>query len=316
MRVRGASFLTVSLLAFFLTLPAISLAAAPADIAVRFTNGPFTNGRTSAYTISLLNLGPAATDEPVVVQIDLPPGAEFASGGGADVNCQASGAQVLCTRETPLRSRGIVTFRVRVDFCSPLSRVATVLRTIYPNDPKPANNERTRVASVRRGICGPTRTPTLTPTITPTLPPGPAGTPTATPPPTATRTPIPASANLAIVTTRLDVFRVGSRASYLVSVSNLGPAATNVPITVRHELPSGLTFGLASGTGWDCATAGSLVTCERSATISSTASSSYTLAVDVGAAAYPSVTTVSEVSYPADPDLSNNTDRRPTTVRR
>jgi uncharacterized repeat protein (TIGR01451 family) len=54
-----------------------------------------------------------------------------------------------------------------------------------------------------------------------------------------------------------------SGATYTLSVTNIGGAATTNTVTVLDTLPSGLTPTLAQGTGWSCSIAGQLVSCQR-----------------------------------------------------
>ncbi len=54
----------------------------------------------------------------------------------------------------------------------------------------------------------------------------------------------------------------GGPVSYTVTVTNNGPDAVNGS-RVRYTLPSAVTFGSASGSGWNCSASGQLVTCTR-----------------------------------------------------
>src|SRR5262249_48980409 len=94
-----------------------------------------------------------------------------------------------------------------------------------------------------------TRTPTATPTRT--------STPSA---PTATATfGNPTATDLALTKTVGGAFVVSRRATYLLMVTNIGAATTNVPITITDDLPNGLSFVSGTGDGWACSAAGQQV---------------------------------------------------------
>jgi uncharacterized repeat protein (TIGR01451 family) len=310
-------------------LPA-AFGASNSDISLRMTAATFTNGRTGLYTVSVTNQGPAATNEPLVVTLTLPAGLTFSSGGGGSFTCVDEGSSVVCTRTSALNANSGTSFKVYVIICSTASSVRTRASHAYPGDTVTSNNSYIRMTSVKPGVCAATRTPTRTSTATrtPTVatstptPTGPTRTPTQTATPTttatatATVTPIPNVTDVAVSMTRLGSFYVGRNGSYYVTVRNLGPNATNVPVVVSHPLPNGLNYSSVSGTGWSCSLSDRTITCSRATGISSGSSSSYTLVVAVGAAAAPTTTGVSIVSYPADTDSTNNRENRPTTVRK
>ena len=123
-------------------------------------------------------------------------------------------------------------------------------------------------------------------------------------------------ADLEITKSHSGSFFVGANGYYLLRVTNHGPNDTSGAITVTDTLPTGLTYVSATGTGWSCSNAGQTVTCTRSDSLASGASTpDITLIVSVGAAAYPSVTNTVTVSGSLFDNVSgNNTDSDPTTV--
>lgn len=155
--------------------------------------------------------------------------------------------------------------------------------------------------------------PRSTPTRTTAAPPG--GSATHTP----TRTPTPhrvAATDLLLTKTASGVFFVRHPAFYVLRVSNIGTLSTNAPITVTDTLPDSLSFVSAMGNGWSCTATGPTVTCTNTTPLIPGAVTILTLSVSVGDAAFPTVTNVATATYANDTDTSNNTARRPTTVRR
>ncbi|MFL6675349.1 MAG: DUF6701 domain-containing protein [Massilia sp.] len=69
------------------------------------------------------------------------------------------------------------------------------------------------------------------------------------------------TADLSITINRNGELQVGRSTNYSLVVRNAGPSVESGPITVTDTLPSGVSFGAASGTGWTCSNAGQLVTC-------------------------------------------------------
>ncbi len=118
--------------------------------------------------------------------------------------------------------------------------------------------------------------------------------------------------DLAIAKAAATPFSVGASAAYTLTVSNQqntfsDPEINN--ILVSDTLPAGLTYVSASGTGWTCAAVGQVVSCSHPPPLNPGQSlPPITVAVAVGAAAWPSVTntaTVSSASF--DAIVANNT---------
>ncbi len=85
-------------------------------------------------------------------------------------------------------------------------------------------------------------------------------------------------------------------------------------MTVTDDLPAGLTYVSAEATGWECDAVEQQVTCTRAGDFAVDASDVITLTVDVGAAAYPSVSNTAAVSTAADdtdPDNDTSTVTEP-----
>lgn len=118
--------------------------------------------------------------------------------------------------------------------------------------------------------------------------------------------------DLAITKTAATAFSVGANAAYTLTVSNQVNAFSDPEVNtilVSDTLPNGLTYVSATGAGWTCAAAGQVVSCSHPPPLNPGQSlPPITLAVAVGAAAWPSVTntaTVSSASF--DAVVANNT---------
>lgn len=313
----GAQLLTIA--ATLLLGASVACAAASANLGIRATAKTFQVGLPGMYVVTVVNRGPSTTDDVVTVSDTLPLGLSFASNSGA-WTCSANGAAVRCTNTSPLSAGTSNTFAIFVNVDSAaVPRVTNQLKVAYAGDANTGNNTLTKVTSVRRPrfplqTPPPTQTPpggtplpTASPTITQT-----AG-PTATA--TSTQTPVPAATDLKLVKTMSGIFTVGSQGTYILTVSNLGSAATNTGITVVDSLPAGLGFVSATGTGWACSAAVQTVTCVMTDALAPAASTSITLRVSISAAAAPTVTNTATLSYPGDSNAANNVSSRPTTVR-
>ncbi len=84
--------------------------------------------------------------------------------------------------------------------------------------------------------------------------------------------------------TKTVVSFIDNTATYRLVVTNHGPQSTVSPIVVTDDLPAGLAFVSASGPGWSCAAAGSLVTCTYPAALAVNESAAFTLVATVTAA--------------------------------
>src|SRR5262249_29183025 len=102
-------------------------------------------------------------------------------------------------------------------------------------------------------------------------------------------------------------------ATYTLTVSNGGTAATSGTVTVVDALPAGLTATRMSGAGWSCAVA--TRTCTTSSPVASGASyPAITLTINVASNAAASVTNGVTVSGGSDASSGNNTGTDPTTI--
>ena len=121
-----------------------------------------------------------------------------------------------------------------------------------------------------------------------------------------------ASADVKVTMTHSGSFTSGTRGSYVMSVSNAGPA-TAPNVVVRITLPAGMSF--VSARGATCTAAGSVVTCAFGS-LAPRGSVPFTLTVAVARGVSGTLTPTARVSSSApDPNPVNNTVTNPTTVR-
>src|SRR3989441_166010 len=104
----------------------------------------------------------------------------------------------------------------------------------------------------------------------------------------------------------------GATLTYTVTVTNGGPStAANVQVT--DNLPAGVTFQSASGTGWTCVQAGGVVTCTRGSVVPGGAPP---ITITVTPALCGTITNRATVSSTTiDPSAANNTATTSTTVQ-
>jgi uncharacterized repeat protein (TIGR01451 family) len=133
--------------------------------------------------------------------------------------------------------------------------------------------------------------------------------------PTATR-PV---ADLTISKRHTGNFRQGDAAAvYVLTVSNIGPGATEGTVTVTDTLPAGLAPTAANSgiiNGWTVTTSGQTVTATRGDVLAGGGSyPALTLTVSVSATAPPSVTNTASVAGGGEVNTANNSASDPTTI--
>ncbi len=102
-------------------------------------------------------------------------------------------------------------------------------------------------------------------------------------------------------------------ATYTLTATNSGSAATSGTVTVTDTLPAGLTATAISGTGWTCVLA--TLTCTRSNALPAGASyPAITVTVNVANNAAASVTNSASVSGGGQTNTANDTANDPTTI--
>jgi uncharacterized repeat protein (TIGR01451 family) len=238
-------------------------------------SGNFTQGQTGAtYTISVRNVGTAATSGMVTVTDTLPPAGLTATAlSGSGWSCTLG--TLTCTQSTPLSagsSYSSITLTVNVASDAPASvtNSATVSGGGESNTANDTANDPTNVN--------------------------------------------PALPDLTITKTHSGNFTQGQTgASYSLTVKNVGTASTNGMVTVQDSLPAGLTATALSGSGWSC-TVGTLTCTQSTPLSAGSSYSSITLTVNVASNAPASVTNSATVSGGGESNTGNDTANDPTTI--
>ncbi len=118
--------------------------------------------------------------------------------------------------------------------------------------------------------------------------------------------------DLEITKTHTGNFIVGTNASYILTITNIGAAATSSALTVIDTLPVGLNFISGIGTGWTCGASGQVVTCTNSDSLARSATTTITISVDVDLSG--GLTNIATVSTAGDTNHANNFTTDPTIV--
>ncbi len=121
--------------------------------------------------------------------------------------------------------------------------------------------------------------------------------------------------DLEITKTGASSIATGENTDWTLTVSNLGPDEDPGPIVVTDELPAGLTYVAATGPGWDCGVAGSVVTCTSDASIAAGESASpITVTTKVTASTGQVTNSASVESTASDAVTTNDADTASTAV--
>ena len=252
-----------------------------ADLSItKSHSGSLVAGANATYALTVANAGPATSAGPITVIDTLPSGESFVSASGTDWTCSdgsgSSSATVTCTNPSSVAANATMA-QISLVVTVGADQTGTITNTakVVPGataDPVTSNNTATDTATVVTG------------------------------------------ADLSITKSHSGSFTLDQHGTYSLAVANKGPSSATGPIIVTDTLPEGEMLVSAEGSGWTCAgaTAGAssqpTVTCSLRGTLApATAAPVISLVVDVGEAAYPSVTNTAKVSSPTkDPDMSNN----------
>ncbi len=208
--------------------------------------GQFSLGQPGTFRLVVRNRGTLPLTGPITLSDTLPRGLTLVSAQGAGWSCSIDGAAATCTTPGPIAVGD--------------SAVVTIIATVGPD----AMPEFTNCAALT----------------------APAGT-------------LLANAGRSCVTVRprngpdltlvktvdTDTLRLGGNATWTLTTTNRGAAATTLPITVTDTLPASLTPLTASGPGFTCTITGPVVQCTRTAPLAVNESVAITITVTVRATA-------------------------------
>jgi uncharacterized repeat protein (TIGR01451 family) len=251
----------------------------PPDLSIAKTHvGNFFQGQSNAtYTITVTNAGSAGPTANVITVSDtLPAGLSFVSGTGTNWSCSASGQDVTCTRSVALAAGANSAITLTVNVASNAPASVTNTASVAVNGEVNTGNNSSSNPTTING-----------------------------------------HPDLTVAKSHAGNFTQGqSNATYTITVTNAGRAATTAAITVTDTLPAGLSFVSGTGTNWNaCTASGQTVTCTRTASaIAALASSTITLRVNVSATALASVTNSVAVSGGGEINTGNNSATDPTTI--
>lgn len=105
-------------------------------------------------------------------------------------------------------------------------------------------------------------------------------------------------------------FTPGQAAAYTLTVTNSASSFSRAagPLTVTDTLPASLTFVSGGGNGWSCSVSGQNVTCTNPGPLAVSASTNFTLNVNVASGVTGSISNTATVtSGTLDPSTANNT---------
>jgi len=111
---------------------------------------------------------------------------------------------------------------------------------------------------------------------------------------------VPPQSALVLTKTAVGAFQVGSDASYLITVTNIGTTEDPGPVVIEDDLAAGLVYRSATSADATCAATGSVVRCAVTGPIAVGATVQITLLVHVGQAAYPTVSNTAVVTTPTE----------------
>lgn len=123
-----------------------------------------------------------------------------------------------------------------------------------------------------------------------------------------------APTDLALRKSHSQSFAVGQNGVYNLQVSNTGLESSSGQIRVIDNLPTGLTFVSAVGSGWLCSASGQTVSCNLGGRILAGSTTTVTLTVAVGSSAFPSVTNSALLEVQSDANPANNSAADPTQI--
>lgn len=255
-----------------------------ADIVLEKTHtGTAVAGRELTFTLAVRNDGPSDAAAPIRVRDTLPAGMSYVSDGPGWA-CTTTGTAGVDQVVDCIRSSGGAL--VAGTAAEPLT-----ITVLIAADAGPGTVTNVAVASSTTPDPQPSNNRDTDPVDVTTL------------------------ADLVVTKEHHEAAVIGQELGFTLGVSNTGPSEARA-VVLTDTLPAGLGYVSAVGTGWTCAHAAGVVTCELAGPLAAGASAPpVTLTVSVGAAAYPQVenVVVGSTSTP-ESSTSDNTATDPVEV--
>ncbi|MCC7451967.1 MAG: DUF11 domain-containing protein, partial [Anaerolineae bacterium] len=246
-------------------------AAASIDLQVVSKTGPasFTVGTNGTYTITVKNIGNAASTGTITVADTLPAGMTLVSSSGGIFTCTGTGtANVSCTSPGPLAA----------------NQTATITLTVLPDNTTAASVTNTATVS-GGGDTNAANNQASTPAI-----------------------PVVGAPNLQISKLHTSNFFAGqTNAAYTLTVTNVGNGPTTGARPITDNLPLGMTlstYTTVSGGSWTCF-GSTTVTCTNPGPINAFGTSAVRIFVNTPVAGGP-VTNTATVSTPGEGNTGDN----------
>ncbi len=243
-----------------------TVTGAPDLVLSKSHSGSFTLGVNGTYQFRVKNVGNAPTTGAITVTDSLPNGLSYVSGNGANWVFGNAGTIVTATNPGPLAPGDSILCTLTVAVAAPALGGVTNIAAVATPN---ESNVANNGASDFTNVNG-----------------------------------VP---DLALFKRHTGTFTVGQAASYDVVVRNVGTAASSGLVTVRDTLPAGLTYASAPPVaGLTVAYASGILTATSTNAIAVGDSLAFSFLVNVGVAAYPSVTNAAVVTNAGDTNPLNN----------
>ncbi len=242
--------------------------------------GTFPRGGSGTYTIAVDNDGTVPSEGVTTVTDTLPAGLSYAGASGSGWSCSVSSGTVECTHAGPVAAGGdAAPITLNVDVATNAPAQVTNTATVSGADDVDSSDDSDSDPTDTVGVADVTG---------------------------SIRSQVPAPNGF---------FRVGTTGTYNVAVRNIGTGPLTGGVTAMVDLPDGLTFVDAFGTGWNCDPTVEGATCLHAADLPADTRSDITVEVLVAGQAAPTATTDLDVSNAADMSGPNNSDSDTTPVK-
>ena len=230
--------------------------------------GQFAVGQPGTFRLVVRSRGTLPLTGPITISDTLPRGLSFVSAQGAGWSCGLTGVTVNCTTPGPIAVGD--------------SAVVTMIATVGPDALPEFTNCATLTAPAGTSVVNAGRScVTVRPRSGPDL--------------------------MLVKTVDTDTLRLGGNATWTLTITNRGAAATTLPITVADTLPATLTPLTASGPNFTCSIAGPVVQCTRTAPLGVNESVAITVTATVRAnAPLQPITNAACVRTPDDVNAAND----------